>query len=42
MGLGALRGIEQIGLDTATGEVLGAKTSLWSGAGGLFAEAPLL
>lgn len=40
--LGTHRGIEQIRIDTTTGEVLGEKASLWSGDGGMFPEAPHL
>lgn len=40
--IGAHRGIEQIRVDVATGEVLGEKRSLWSGDGGMFPEAPHL
>ena len=40
--IGAHRGIEQIVVDVATGEVLEPKRSLWSGDGGMFPEAPHL
>ncbi len=39
---GTHRGIEQVRVDTATGEILGDKRALWSGDGGMFPEAPHL
>ncbi len=40
--IGTHRGIEQILVDVATGQVLEPKRSLWSGDGGMFPEAPHL
>lgn len=40
--IGTHRGIEQVRVDTTTGEVLGERVSLWSGDGGMFPEAPHL